>query len=462
MVRNCPPGKILNPATNRCVKRDGAIGRRILATAAPAASRPASPRRPPRSGLDGLRQNLNDLNQARCPPGKIVNPATNRCVKRDGPIGRRILAAQGGSGAAAPRAASPRRPAARAAAQGDCPPGKIRNPATGRCVKRDGPTGRRILAAQGGSGAEPAVPRAASPRRASPRRTVPNIVSPIVNRPGLQEEGYDVIGSASYVTIDEFLKEAKEDNESPLVIRVNDKILLFTSESLRSLNPPGDPIPKYRLCKNVLKGHPYVRYGYNDQVYYSHLTQMQSLINKRKTYYLDNNDKNRYHRLRDLFVDPSLEGLISDKDVRELMNKSKTPRYVHLKKDSEIKHSFIAEMTTSNKVINQGCRPLKSKKYIYKLENIPSSGIIPPVIEDVINPVSDFGGYIRNILKEAEHSDRDIQRTIDLLNQHVLDFDTLLGYNDYGDSVGRFRSDLTNIGIPQNVLNTLQSYFIAV
>ena len=353
MVRNCPPGKILNPATNRCVKRDGPTGRRILAAAAPAA-RPASPRRPPRSGLDGLRQNLSDLNQARCPPGKILNPATNKCVKRDGAIGRRILAAQGGSrAAAAPRASSPRRPAARAASRGDCPPGKIRNPATGRCVKRDGPTGRRILAAQGGS-------RAASPRRASP----------IVNRPGLQEEGYDVIGAASYVTINEFLKEAKEDKESALVIKVNDKILLFTSESLGLLNPPGDPIPKYRLCKNVMRGHKNIPYGYNDQVYHGHLIQMQNLINSKKTYYLDDNDKNRYHRLRDLFVDPSLEGLISVKDVRELMKKSKTPRYVYLKKHSEIKHSFISEMTTSNKVINQGFRPLKSKKYIYKLENI--------------------------------------------------------------------------------------------
>ena len=26
----CPPGKIVNPSTGRCVKRDGAIGRRVL------------------------------------------------------------------------------------------------------------------------------------------------------------------------------------------------------------------------------------------------------------------------------------------------------------------------------------------------------------------------------------------------------------------------------------------------
>lgn len=31
---------------------------------------------------------------ARCPPGKILNPETKRCVKRDGKIGRQILAAR--------------------------------------------------------------------------------------------------------------------------------------------------------------------------------------------------------------------------------------------------------------------------------------------------------------------------------------------------------------------------------
>ena len=41
MSKQCPPGKILNPATNRCVKIDGKIGKAILAAAAPAVAKAA-------------------------------------------------------------------------------------------------------------------------------------------------------------------------------------------------------------------------------------------------------------------------------------------------------------------------------------------------------------------------------------------------------------------------------------
>lgn len=62
MSKQCPPHQILNPATNRCVNRDGAIGRKILS-----------------------------VNSS---PGKILNPATNRYVKIDGAIGKSIIARQ--------------------------------------------------------------------------------------------------------------------------------------------------------------------------------------------------------------------------------------------------------------------------------------------------------------------------------------------------------------------------------
>lgn len=49
-----------------------------------------------------------------CPPEKIRNPATGRCVLRTGAIGHRILG---------------------------CPDDKIRNPKTGRYVSRTGTIG---------------------------------------------------------------------------------------------------------------------------------------------------------------------------------------------------------------------------------------------------------------------------------------------------------------------------------
>lgn len=113
MERECPPGTIRNPATGRCVKEDGPIGRR-------------------------LRQNPihNNGNRNDCPEGTIRNPATGRCVKIDGPIGRRLVLEN-----------TPRNEPSRSRGHGrvECPPGTIRNPTTGRCVREDGPTGRRLL-----------------------------------------------------------------------------------------------------------------------------------------------------------------------------------------------------------------------------------------------------------------------------------------------------------------------------
>ena len=73
MPRECPPDKILNPATNKCVKRTGAIGRRLVG----------------------------------CAPDEILNPVTGRCVKRNGTVGRRLLRNMNnpaGGGAVAPAA----------------------------------------------------------------------------------------------------------------------------------------------------------------------------------------------------------------------------------------------------------------------------------------------------------------------------------------------------------------------
>lgn len=57
--------KILNPATNRYVKKNSPLGKKILAGNIPA--------------------------EKECPPDKILNPRTKRCVNRNGPIGKAIL-----------------------------------------------------------------------------------------------------------------------------------------------------------------------------------------------------------------------------------------------------------------------------------------------------------------------------------------------------------------------------------
>ena len=134
----CPPGKIMNPKTRRCVKVDGWAGKHALAALAiPAAN--VAPLAPP---------------PADCPPGKIRNPKTRRCVAVDGYAGRR---AARGFIAPAVVAAAPVPAAPVAASDAEtvpevppvlkhCPPEKIYNPKTRRCVKRTGWAGKRVLA----------------------------------------------------------------------------------------------------------------------------------------------------------------------------------------------------------------------------------------------------------------------------------------------------------------------------
>jgi serine/threonine protein kinase len=77
----CPPEKIINPATRRCVLRTGAIGRKLekeMAVPAEPVAVDAVPPAVPNAGSDG------------CPPGKIRNPKTRRCVKRTGAIGKKL------------------------------------------------------------------------------------------------------------------------------------------------------------------------------------------------------------------------------------------------------------------------------------------------------------------------------------------------------------------------------------
>jgi hypothetical protein len=100
---DCPPDKVYNPKTGRCVNARG-LTARALGVAPPAIRGPDD-----------------------CPPDKVYNPKTGRCVNARGLTARAL-------GVAPPAIRGP----------DDCPPDKVYNPATRRCVHRDGVTGRRL------------------------------------------------------------------------------------------------------------------------------------------------------------------------------------------------------------------------------------------------------------------------------------------------------------------------------
>ena len=109
-----------------------------------------------------------------CKSNQIRNPATGRCVLKTSPLGKKIMKEMGGGSSrrASSRRASPRRESPRRASppkRTPCKSNQIRNPKTGRCVLKTSPLGKKIMKEMGGSSRR-ASSRRASSHRASSRR----------------------------------------------------------------------------------------------------------------------------------------------------------------------------------------------------------------------------------------------------------------------------------------------------
>ena len=73
--KECPPGKILNPKTKRCIDKNGATAKTLL------------------KEKKTLKENpeLKELLKKKCPPGKILNPKTDRCIDKNGATAKKLL-----------------------------------------------------------------------------------------------------------------------------------------------------------------------------------------------------------------------------------------------------------------------------------------------------------------------------------------------------------------------------------
>jgi len=105
--KDCPPGKVLNPKTGRCITDKTAKTTKTTKTTKtsdtePNPAQPDQPDQPAKTTKD-------------CPPGKVLNPKTGRCITDK----------TANVTTTKPEAAK---------ATKDCPPGKVLNPKTGRCI----------------------------------------------------------------------------------------------------------------------------------------------------------------------------------------------------------------------------------------------------------------------------------------------------------------------------------------
>jgi hypothetical protein len=106
--KKCKKDEILNPETNRCVKRSGKKGKEIIAS-------------------------LKNKSQKTCKKDEILNPETNRCVKRSGKKGKELL------GKSKKRSRRVSRKKSKNIED------KILNPSTGRYVNINSALGLKIL-----------------------------------------------------------------------------------------------------------------------------------------------------------------------------------------------------------------------------------------------------------------------------------------------------------------------------
>jgi hypothetical protein len=136
----CPPDKVLNPASSRCVSRTSKLGISILQQQ-PAPNKQQQPQPEPKQYKQQQKTTKT------CPPDKVLNPASSRCVSRTSKLGISILQQQPD-----PNRQQQQQPAPRQQKQNKtikiCPPDKVLNPASSRCVSRTSKLGISILQKQ--------------------------------------------------------------------------------------------------------------------------------------------------------------------------------------------------------------------------------------------------------------------------------------------------------------------------
>jgi hypothetical protein len=100
--KQCPPGKVFNPKTGRCVNEDGWAGKQIVGDLAAAAAKEAAAKEAAakeaaakeaaakEAAAKEAAAKLAAVPVKTCPPDKVLNPKTLRCVKADGWAGKHI------------------------------------------------------------------------------------------------------------------------------------------------------------------------------------------------------------------------------------------------------------------------------------------------------------------------------------------------------------------------------------
>ena len=136
----CNSYQIRNPATGRCVLKRSPLGKKILKEMGASAGIS-------KKESSGRRKSIPKSipRKKECNPDQIRNPATGRCVLKRSPLGKKILKEMGGGSGSKKKSVPKTVPRKK-----ECNADQIRNPATGRCVLKRSPLGKKIMKERNG------------------------------------------------------------------------------------------------------------------------------------------------------------------------------------------------------------------------------------------------------------------------------------------------------------------------
>jgi hypothetical protein len=116
-TKECPPGKVINPTTGRCIK------------AKEEKQCPPGKMINPETG-----RCIKAKEEKQCPPGKMINPKTGRCIKAKEEKQDKKLNPKTPDGVDVSEIMKIIKNVEKKKKTTECPPGKVRNPKTGRCI----------------------------------------------------------------------------------------------------------------------------------------------------------------------------------------------------------------------------------------------------------------------------------------------------------------------------------------
>ena len=262
MPKNCPRGKVVNPATGRCVFKDSPVLKKTLKPSKPSPMKIVQVKGPGPVGPVGPSKVL-----IKCGKDMYINPKTKRCVQLKNKDIQKLLKQgytfsdpSGPSGPVIDKVPindkdNKNDPGVKVLVPPDsdnmvklvyCGPGKVINPVTGRCVLLSGPMGKKLTSVPYVIVNPPSGPQKV-PYFKEPKK-VPKLKGPLTS---LDQDGDNYISVREYLDAVESKGPQEKSSVNFAFYNQRDLGILFILTLIKNQRGPIHKIgciPLYHLC----------------------------------------------------------------------------------------------------------------------------------------------------------------------------------------------------------------------